>query len=51
MEVIGIFCGHFVYFVVIWYIFLQIDMLYQVQLWSFVTFCGHSVYFPQNLVW
>jgi hypothetical protein len=31
---IGIFCGHLVYFVVIWYI-----------LWSFGIFCGHLVYF------
>jgi hypothetical protein len=30
----GIFCGHLVYFVVIWYI-----------LWSFGIFCGHLVYF------
>jgi hypothetical protein len=31
---VGIFCGHLVYFVVIWYI-----------LWSFGIFCGHLVYF------
>jgi hypothetical protein len=31
-----IFCGHLVYFVVIWYI-----------LWSFGIFCGHLVYFPR----
>jgi hypothetical protein len=30
----GIFCGHLVYFVGIWYI-----------LWAFGIFCGHLVYF------
>jgi hypothetical protein len=33
-NVLGIFYGHLVYFVAIWYI-----------LWSFGIFCGHLVYF------
>jgi hypothetical protein len=32
----GIFCGHVVYFVAIWYI-----------LWPFGIFCGHLVYFSR----
>jgi hypothetical protein len=34
MEDVGIFFGHLIYFVDIWYI-----------LWTFGIFCGHLVYF------
>jgi hypothetical protein len=37
MEGAGIFYGHLVYFVAIWYI-----------LWLFGIFCGHLVYFVAN---
>jgi hypothetical protein len=34
MEDVGLFCGHLVFIVVIWYI-----------LWSYGIVCGHLVYF------
>jgi hypothetical protein len=36
MEDVGIFYGHLVHFMVIWYI-----------LWTFGIFCGNLVYFPR----
>jgi hypothetical protein len=42
MEDVGIFYGHLVYIVAIWYI-----------LWPFGTYCGHLVYFVAiwNILW
>jgi hypothetical protein len=54
IEDVGIFCGHLVYFVAIWYIlwpfgifygYLVYFMVIWYILWLFVIFCGHLVHF------